>query len=241
VSRDHTLIEELLAVRSLGGLDGDDAALLDREMAEHGDCEECRRFAATYDETAGRLAFALDPAPAAEGEADAILRRAAEAGHPSAVASHAALDDAAAGRRSRPGRVWQALGAAAGVAVLVVAAIASLGPSRSTDVQAITSQTVVRFTGTGGELAMAYEPGRSGAVFLGSGFDDPGPNRVYEIWMIQDDTPISGGCVSPNEGSIVAFVDADVSGADLMAVTVEATSCPAQPTTAPFLTAPLTA
>ena len=241
MNRDHTLIEELLAVRSLGGLDGNDPALLDRAMAEHGDCEECRRFSAEYEETAGRLAFALDPLPAADGEADAILRRAAEAGHPSVATGHAALGDAPARRRSRPGGAWQTLGAAAAVVALVVAAFALFGPSRSTDVRATTSQTVVRFTGTGGELAMAYEPGRPGAVFLGSGFDDPGPAQVYEIWMIQGDTPISGGCVSPHDGSIVAFVDADVSGADLMAMTVEATSCPAQPTTAPFLTAPLTA
>lgn len=241
MNRDHAIIEELLAVRSLGGLDGDDAVLLDREMAEHGDCEACSRFAAEHDETAGRLAFALVPLPVAEGEADAILRRAAEAGHPSVGAGHVALGETPPGPRSRPGREWQVLGAAAAAVVLVIAAIALLGPSRSTDVQATTSQTVVRFTGTGGELAMAYEPGRPGAVFLGSGFDDPGPDQVYEIWMIQGDTPISGGCVSPHDGSIVAFVDADVSGADLMAVTVESASCPAQPTTTPFLTAPLTA
>ena len=241
MNREHTLIEELMAVSSLGGLDGDDVAMLDREIAAHGDCEGCRRFAAAYDETAGRLGFALDPVPAAEDEADSILRRAAEAGHPSVAAGQSALGDALAGRRSGPGRAWQALGAAAAVAVLVIAAIALFGPSRSTGVQATTSQTVVHFTGTGGELAMAYEPGHPGAVLVGSGFDDPGPTQVYEIWMIQDDTPISGGCVSPHDGSILAFVAADVSGADLMALTVEATSCPAQPTTAPFLTAPLTA
>lgn len=238
MNRDHALIEELLAVRSLGGLDGDDPSLLDREMAEHGeDCEECRRFAAEYDETAGRLAFALDPLPTAEGEADAILRRAAEAGHPSV----ATAQGGPAGRSSGRGRAWQALAAAAAALVLVVAAIALLAPSRSTDVQATTTQTVVHFTGTGGELAMAYEPGRPGAVLLGSGFDDPGSDQVYAIWMIANDTPVSSGCVSPHDGSIVAFVDADVSGADLMAVTVEASSCPAQPTTAPFLTAVLTA
>ena len=243
MNRDHALIEELLAVRSLGGLDGDDAVLLDREMAEHGDCEGCRRFASEFEETAGRLAFALDPLPATEIEAqvDTILRRAAEAGHPSVGTGHVALGGTHPGPRSRPGRAWQVLGAAAAAVVLVVAAIALLGPSRSTDVQATISQTVVRFTGTGGELAMAYEPGRPGAVFLGSGFDDPGPDQVFEIWMIQGDTPISGGCVSPNDGSIVAFVDADVSGADVMAMTVEPASCPAQPTTTPFLTAPLTA
>jgi hypothetical protein len=240
MNRDHAMIEELLAVRSLAGLDGDDAVLLDRETAEHGDCEGCRRLAAEYDETAGRLAFALDPLPVTEIEADAILRRAAEAGHPSAGAGHVALGDTPPGPRSR-GRAWQVLGAAAAAVVLVVAAIALLGPSRSTEVQATTSQTVVRFTGTGGVLAMAYEPGRPGAVFLGSGFDDPGPDQVYEIWMIQGDAPVSGGCFSPHDGSIVAFVDAEVSGADLMAVTVEPASCPAQPTTTPFLTAPLTA
>ncbi len=219
--RDHTTIEELLAVRSLGGLDGEDVQILERELAAHGDCEECRRLGSAYAETAGRLAFALDPVPTEPGAADVILR--------------------SARARKERGRTWWTLGAAAAVVVLAISAIALFfGSSRSTDVQASTNQTVVHFTGTGGELAMAYEPGQPGAVLLGSDFEDPGADKVFEIWMISGDTPVSGGCVRPVDGSITAVVKGDVSGADLMAVTVESDACPSQPTTTPILTAPLT-
>lgn len=40
---DHTRIEELISIRSLGGLDPDDRSLLERLMDEHGEgCRECR-------------------------------------------------------------------------------------------------------------------------------------------------------------------------------------------------------
>ena len=84
-------------------------------------------------------------------------------------------------------------------------------------------------------------PGSRAPCCSDSKFSDPGADKVYEIWMITGTTPVSGGCVRPHDGSIVAFVQANLSGVDLMAVTVEASSCPSQPTTAPFLSAPLVA
>ncbi|MGZ4110201.1 MAG: anti-sigma factor domain-containing protein [Actinomycetota bacterium] len=225
--RDHDLIEELLAVRALGGLDGDDLQTLARELASYGDCDECRRLELESEETAGRLGFALDPAPVGADAADAILRRTAEpdVAHPAPM---------------RHRRIWQAWGAVAAVVVAAVVAAVAL-PHPRTDVHASADQTVVHFTGSGGELAMGYSPRGTGAVFVGSGFSDPGPGKVYEIWMIQGKTAVRGGCVEPHDGSIATFVDANLRGVDLMAVTVESSACPNQPTTTPFLTAPLTA
>jgi len=236
VTRDHATIEELLAIRSLGGLDGDDVELLERELASHGDCEECRRLEREYDETAGHLAFALDPAPVDMEQADEILRRAT---HPVsqevAPAPVTGPIDELAARRGRRGRSWPALVAAAVTIVLAVSAVALFVPERSTGVQASTDQQVVGFTGDAGELAMAYRPGESGALLVGSGFADPGADKVYAIWMLQGTTPVNGGCVRPHDGSIVAFVDADLTGTDQMAVTVEPASCPSAPTTTPVL------
>lgn len=236
MNRDHAQIEELLAVGSLGGLDGDDVDRLQRELASHGECEECRRLTIAYDETAGRLGFALDPMPVNEQQADEILRR----------ATHPATQDLAPSppaipigelreRRSRRGRAWPALVAAAAVVVLVVSAVAIFGSLRSTGVTVLTNQTVVGFNGDAGELAMAYQPGRPGALLVGSAFTDLGSDKVYEIWMLQGSTAVSGGCVRPHDGTIVAFVDADLGDTDQMAVTVEPASCPSQPTTAPVL------
>jgi anti-sigma-K factor RskA len=236
VTRDHATIEELLAIRSLGGLDGEDVALLETELASHGDCEECRRLEREYDETAGHLAFALDPAPVDMGQADEILRRAT---HPAtqdvAPTLVTGTIDELGARRARRGRAWPALVAAAVAVILAVSAVVLFGPKRSTGVQASTGQQVVGFTGDAGELAMAYQPGEPGALLVGSGFADPGPDKVYAIWMLQGTTPVSGGCVRPHDGSIVVFVDADLTGTDQMAVTVEPASCPSAPTTTPVL------
>jgi hypothetical protein len=236
MTRNHALIEELLAVRSLGGLDGDDVERLERELASHGDCEECRRLSDEYEETAGRLAFALEPAPVDLAQADEILHRAT---HPAtqdiAPVPPAVPIDVLRERRSRRGRAWPALAAAAAALVLVIAAVAIFGPLRTTGVHASSDQRVVGFTGDQGELAMAFEPGKPGALFVGSNFADPGSGNVYAIWMLQGSAAVSGGCVSPHDGSFVAFVDADLAGTDQMAVTVEPDSCPSQPTSAPIL------
>ena len=43
--RSHERIEELIAIRSIGGLDPQEQAELEGLMASHGpDCEECRRL-----------------------------------------------------------------------------------------------------------------------------------------------------------------------------------------------------
>ena len=94
----HDRIEERLAVRALGGLDEADAAALEAEMATHGDCAECRRLERELTETAGRLAFALDPAPVDPGTADRIL-----AARPSPPIAPAAVEPPAR-HRARPGR-----------------------------------------------------------------------------------------------------------------------------------------
>ena len=61
MTRDHTVIEELMAVDALGGLDGDDRALLERERESHGAaCAECALLEKGFAETAGRLAFEED-------------------------------------------------------------------------------------------------------------------------------------------------------------------------------------
>jgi len=124
---------------------------------------------------------------------------------------------------------------AAGAPVAIV--VPRLGGA--TDVTTEWSQTVVRFQGSDGEFAMAYVPGETGVAFWGDDLPDPGPDRTYEIWMIDDGTPIKGGCVAPVDGRIAVYVEANVGTTDTMAVTVEPTSCPEEPTSDPVLTAQL--
>jgi anti-sigma-K factor RskA len=105
---------------------------------------------------------------------------------------------------------------------------------------------VVAFDGERGEegslLVIAYRPGEEGAYLVGSGLPSPGPGRVLEVWMIRGQQVTRGVCLTPSgDGSIAAFVDADLGSASAMAVTVEPDSCPSQPSTDPILTADLAA
>ena len=96
--------------------------------------------------------------------------------------------------------------------VLLVSAVAIFGPGRSTEVTVSTNQRWWASPATPGNSPWRTSPGKPGALFVGSGFPDPGSDKVYAIWMLQGSTAVSGGCVRPHDGSIVAFVDADLAG-----------------------------
>jgi anti-sigma-K factor RskA len=226
-ARDHSVIEELLAVRALGGLDADDETVLQRLMAEHGpDCEECRRLQDEFEGTAGLLGFALDPVPVDPRIAERILAQ------PRPTPGRGAPTQ-------RSGRRWLTLVAVAAAVVLVLASIAVFRPRTQTIAGVSFGQQVITFEGETGEVAMAYSPGEPGALIVGRDLPSPGSDRTYEIWAITGTTPVSAGCVSPSDGHLATFTDLDVSTSDLMAITVESSSCPSAPTTQPVYTATL--
>jgi anti-sigma-K factor RskA len=246
--REHERIEELISIRSLGGLDLDDESLLERLLEEHGDaCEECRLLRDEYAEVAGRLAFALAPAALREGFEDEVVSLATNARGATAAPGGSgarpigSLDDRRADRRQRRGapRAWKGLVAAAAALALVAGGwiardvIAPSGPD-------LADARVVAFSGEQGELAIAYRPGERGAYLVGSDLPPAGPGRVLEVWMIRGDQVVRGVCLTPSDdGSLATFVDADLGSTSAMAVTVEPSSCPSKPSTDPILTADL--
>jgi hypothetical protein len=235
--RDHSRIEEMLAVRALDGLDGDDVAALEHEMNEHGpDCPDCRRLEDELAETAAMLALSLDPLPVDRAMADRIIQGAPVSPRPTPIG---ALQEAARREdRRRFNRGWAALVGVAAAFLLIVAIVVADRPAGPPQVVTATSaQRFVPFAGQG-ELAMAYTPGQPGAVLWGRGLPDPGRGNTFELWMIRGDDAVSGGCVAPTDGRLAAYVDADIGDAtDLMAITVEPDSCPNTPTQTPWATA----
>ncbi|MEX2274197.1 MAG: anti-sigma factor [Actinomycetota bacterium] len=247
---DHDRIEELIAARALGGIDPEDARALERESAEHGpDCIDCRRLMDEYDEIAGRLAFALAPAPVRAEMEDEILRRTLVDDGPAATSaappseqsrSPAALDERRAARSARRAGVARGVAAVAAAFVLFAGGWvigANLGEDTPLDLSAA---RVVSFDSQEGELAVAFEPGEPGVLILGTGLPSPGPGKVYEVWMIEGDTPTPGPCLRPGpDGSIVELVDAELGTTDTMAVTVEPEGCSLAPTSEPIAVADL--
>jgi anti-sigma-K factor RskA len=246
--RDHERIEELISIRSLGGLDPDDEFLLERLMEEHGDaCEECRLLRDEYGEVAGRLAFALAPAALREGFEDEVVSLATSARSAAAAPvgfgarAIGSLDDRRADRAQRRGGfgAWKGLVAAAAALALVAGGWIArdvIVPDRPD----LADARVVAFSGERGELAIAYRPGERGAYLVGSDLPPAGPGRVLEVWMIRGDQVVRGVCLTPtDDGSLATFVDAELGSTSAMAVTVEPSSCPSKPSTDPILTADL--
>jgi hypothetical protein len=231
--RDHTRIEELLAIRAIGGLDPPDEDELEREMATHGpDCQECRRFETEYEETAGRLAFALDPVAVRDGFAQETFERAfGGAAEPS-------------GERLRAPRRRGWLRPLVGVAAAIVLFAGGVLVGTAVTVEQPAEKTVLTFQSETepGTLAAAFTPGSSGVYMVGTGLPTLPPGKVYELWLFTGDTPASAICATPtSDGSVFGFSDSSLEGVGLMAVTVESSDCPSAPTTQPVFTAEVSA
>jgi hypothetical protein len=228
---DHELIEELTSARALGALEPEDAATLEAEMASHGpDCPECRRLAASSEEVAGRLAFALDPVLPPDGFEERVV----------ALATAEPTDLAGAPSELERRARWLRPLVAAAAALLLFAGGWLAGDLLGPDTARIPEGSrVVALRGeTAGTLSVAYTPGERGVYLLGSDLEGLAADRVYELWLIRDGTPVPGECFRPAaDGSVFRFVDADVGAADVMAVTVEPSACSTQPTTEPILVA----
>jgi Anti-sigma-K factor rskA len=231
MTREHDLIEELVAVRALGGLEPADAERLRAEMASHGpDCEQCRALEADYADVAGGLAFALEPVAVRPGFAQETFDRALGGGGPAPV-------DLGAERERRRDVLRPLLGIAAAFVLFVGGWV--VGVSVTEDEPALTEATTVSFEGEGGgAISAAYRPGEPGMFLLGDDLPALPENRVYELWVFEGETPVSALCARPSEdGSLFEFVDTSLEGVGLMAVTVEPASCPDAPTTDPIFTA----
>jgi hypothetical protein len=222
----HDRIEELLAVEALDALDTDDAETLSRLLAEHGpECMDCRRLRQAYGDVGGRLAFALDPVPVPDRMPEEILRTDVSP------------------RRERGLRA--ALVGAAAAALIAIGGVGGylLAPGQDADVSELArfltrpDVRVVRFQGPSGHLRAAVAPGEG--LLMGSDLPPLTEGRVYELWAIRGQTPVRSVCVEPEGGVVVARFEADISGSDALAVTVEPETCPSRPSTAPLYQAPL--
>jgi anti-sigma factor RsiW len=232
--KDHTRIEELLALDALGGLDGTDTDELRSELDDHGPgCEQCAALRADFAETAGLLPFSLEPEAVRPIEPTAL---------------EAVEDDDRPVPVERRRRAWPILLAAAAVAAALVVGgivgvnLANRGETGNSELAALLAEPgtrVVRFDGSSAAVAMAVSADGSRSYLVGRDLAAPPAGKVYEVWSIAGTTPTSVACVTPTNGSIAESLQTELAGANVVAVTIEDASCPSAPTTDPILTATL--
>jgi hypothetical protein len=231
MTRDHELIEELIAVAALGGLDAADEDRLRAEMASHGpDCEDCRRLEADYADVAGGLGVALDPVAVPSAFAEETFER--------ALGTGAQPADVREERGRRRGVLRPLVGIAAAFVLFVGGWV--VGVALTEDEPALTEATTISFQGQedGATVSAAFRPGEPGMFLLASGLPTLPEDQVYELWVFEGETPVGTLCAKPSEdGSLFEFVDTSLEGVGLMAVTVEPDSCPDAPTSEPIFTA----
>ncbi len=241
---DRTEIEELLALEALGGLEPDDRARLDALLAEPGlDAAEYEELRAGFAETAAMLGTGLEPSPVSAGLEERTVAAALGDGRPTGDGSVGGDGGPAAIAPTHRRR--NALIAIAAAVVLV--AVGALGgyltaPRSTEQVSPLQDYMVVPFApsdGTDGTMTLAVAPDGTKGYVIGSGLDAPPAGKTYELWTIKGDTPTSLGCVLPSNGQVVLPVIGSFTTADVAAVTVESSACPAAPTTSPVMVATL--
>lgn len=101
---------------------------------------------------------------------------------------------------------------------------------------------VYALSGDSGSGHVWFTPNGTDACVVIEGLPDPG-NSVYQIWLTQNGTRISGGTFRPQHGSAWVIVEAPqpVSSYTLMGVTIEPEGGSPQPTSPPVLRGTLSA
>jgi len=227
VNHEHEFVQELLGGYTLHALDDEEARVVGRFLDSHiPGCLECWAALEAFERVAGELALAAGG------------RRA-----PRSIAAR--LDHS---MRSRS-RVRWPVGVAAGVAVMLVAALAALSVNLTTRVgqanlrqareadflstvsdpasQVIqldtTDQTASATPETPASvvhLAAAYVPGKPNVYLFGS-MPRPKPDKVYEVWVVHQGQFSGAGTFVPDRGGVLVRIKADPSQVDGLLVTEE--------------------
>jgi anti-sigma-K factor RskA len=213
----------LAAELSVGSIDADDEATLQRHLST---CADCRRAAGEYLATAARLPLALEPlqpSPELRGR----LMRAVYA-----EAEHAGRRSASA--RTTPWwlRLWNAIPRSRGFTVLAAAAVVvAIAATSWTVINSQDTQVAVPLAATAltptahGQLV--YDRGGSGGVLTVTGLPPPSTvatgGGVYEVWLVPPaGAPVPAAYLSQQpDGTWSAAVNGNISSYSAVAATVE--------------------
>jgi hypothetical protein len=236
VSWDHQRVEELLAARALGGLDGDDAALAERALLEHvPGCQRCRRALDGFAMVGGDLALAAPAATPPETLLPALRR---EIGAPR-------------GRRLlRPG--WIAGGVAAVVLVglsswNLLTVIGLSGRLEQAEVQTgwlvdalstathPSSQILPLAGGSDARVSVLSVPGDPNSYLMATNLPDP--RFTYHVWFLGGGRTWHAGVLEVQHGWGMMPVETNPDRWEIVMLTDEPPGAGPSPEASPLVSA----
>ena len=225
----HEQMRSLIAPFVLGAVDSKEEPAIRDHLLE---CDECRGEADGFLQVVSRLPLAVEAEPLPRGFSEGVLAR---------VSEDRPVIGAPAGHRGRGRwvRWWSLLPAAALLAVSAVLGFALLDARNDLDLQQevtaalLESEEGLRLSGRGAVAALV--PADDGSVFVVDGLDTAPGEKIYQLWLLRGDGPVSAGTFDVEDGRALVRTDHRIGDFTGVAVTVEPEGGSPQPTTDPIM------
>lgn len=228
-----TDLHSLLAPYALNALDSWERERFEVHLEQ---CLDCRAELAGFVGTAARLGAAAHQSPPPELR-DRLM--AAVATTPQERTVVTALAQRGGLRRTLPRLAMAAAFLVGAVGVGGYAVERNQADSYRADSRAITSvlaasdaNTEIKTFGKVGRVQLISSASKDSAVIVASGLPALTHSRVYQVWLVKNDTPASQGTFTTSGTMIMK----GLRGVDHVAITVEPQGGSKQPTTAPIST-----
>ena len=222
----HEELRSLLGAYVLGAVSKEEAASVAAHIRS---CRECEAEIATLSSAVDLLASGVEPLQPPQGFTERVLQRAVQ-------------ERDAGTSRARPRvqrwQTWAALAAAlavfAGLGAYAIDARNEAAAQRRIASALIRGAAGTDLKGPAG-VAAKVVPTDSGGIFVATGLEDPGDDRVYQLWFLRGGMPVSGGTFVGSDGVAVLRTARSPNAFDAVAVTVEPAGGSRRPTTNPLL------
>lgn len=224
---DHEELKDLVAAYALGALPPDELARVRSHVLT---CEACLGEAERYARAVDRLAAAVEPVRLPRGFTEQVVA--------------ATVDRTDIGRSSlRVPRRWSAL---AGLSYLVLVLGLVIGGALLADMNRqldATQKVAAALIDSADGLSLRGEAGvakvlptATGSLFVAVGLEEPPDGRTYQLWLMENDEPVSAGLFGVDEGVAVLESARSLTRFEAAAVTIEPAGGSDAPTTSPILT-----
>jgi anti-sigma-K factor RskA len=213
-------IHTLAPLYAVDALPSDEQAFFERHLRE---CPACEAEVRSHRETAALLGAAVAVAPP-PGLRDALLAEVALTPQDPPLPAMAVRED-----RTRRFEPLAAVAAALLVAVLGMSGVAvyllgeaTPAPSVALDEDFLAVAQAARLAAPDGAAATFYLSDEHDEGWLVvAGMRDLDASQAYQLWLFHDGTPVPAGVFSVHDGQASLRADAQVIGAELVAVTIE--------------------